>query len=481
MGADKNVDPRVLEAYQAYRRTGLYEAAMNNADTSKLAVDGLGATMGMLRKVDTASLLFYRSGELFNRRYSFIKEFAAWRTKNPKAVVNDEVVALITKEANKNMLELNAANRAWWQGGNGTNSIRQVLGMATQFMQVTTKTVELLAPDLLTGRVSGFTQAEKARIFGGQMFLFGAAGVPLGNMVANALLNASGEVDMTSQQALAINQGFIGWTVNNMFGLGDQPSDQIDVSQRVALGNQMTEFLRSVMTADDPLIFAALGPAGGTTGSRVMDAIRELRILYLGSQAEGYELSGQDIIMALREIGGVTSTGNNLIKAYMMYNLHKILDRRRNTVSEKDFDFATEMGVAFGFKPSLETTVRMVQAANRKFDEMVLEAADVRVKMMHKAIFEHRMSPEKAEAIYKAIQVMDEAIDNEEIRQAVRDEVDKRLWDTPQSAEERAINDWMKRVVVSKMSDDARIDMGLGFGVAEQAVTRPFSQIMNEE
>ena len=379
------------------------------------------------------------------------------------------------------MLELNAANRAWWQGGNGTNSIRQVLGMATQFMQVTTKTVELLAPDLLTGRVSGFTQAEKARIFGGQMFLFGAAGVPLGNMVANALLNASGEVDMTSQQALAINQGFIGWTDNNMFGLGDQPSDQIDVSQRVALGNQMTEFLRSVMTADDPLIFAALGPAGGTTGSRVMDAIRELRILYLGSQAEGYELSGQDIIMALREIGGVTSTGNNLIKAYMMHNLHKILDRRRNTVSEKDFDFATEMGVAFGFKPSLETTVRMVQAANRKFDEMVLEAADVRVKMMHKAIFEHRMSPEKAEAIYKAIQVMDEAIDNEEIRQAVRDEVDKRLWDTPQSAEERAINDWMKRVVVSKMSDDARIDMGLGFGVAEQAVTRPFSQIMNEE
>jgi hypothetical protein len=479
----QGLDPRVAEAYQAFRRTGLYESALNNADTSRLSVDGLGASMSMLRKADTASLLFYRAGELFNRRYSFIKEFAAWRQANPKALVDDKAIIAITKEANKDMLELNAANRAWWQGGNGTNAIRQIAGMATQFLQVTTKTVELLAPHQLSGRseVSGFTAGQKMRIFGGQMFLFGAAGVPLGNMAVNGILNLTDNVETSNQQALAINQGFVGWTVNNMLGLGDDPTQQLDIAQRVALGNQLTEFLRGVMTADDPLIYAALGPAGGTTGSRVMDAARELRILYLGSKAEGYELSGEDIIFAIREIGGVTSTGNNLIKSYLMHNMSKILDRRRNTVDERQYDFGTEMGVAFGFRPSIETTTRMVQAANRKFDQMVLEAADVRVKLMHKAIFEHRMDPDKVEAMDKAIQVMDEAIDNEEIRQAVRDEVDKRLWETPKSAQEKAINDWLKRVVVSRMSDDARIDMGLGFGVAEQAVTRPFTAIMQEE
>ena len=162
----QDIDPRVAEAYQAYRRTGLYESALNNADTSKLSVDGLGWAMSTMRKLDSVSLVFYRAGELFNRRYSFIKEFAAWRHAHPNAALDEDALIGITKEANKNMLELNAANRAYWQGGQGTNAFRQVAGMATQFLQVTTKTAELLLPAVITGRSekAGFTQAQKGRI-----------------------------------------------------------------------------------------------------------------------------------------------------------------------------------------------------------------------------------------------------------------------------------------------------------------------------
>lgn len=479
----QDLHPNVAAAYQAYRKTGLYESALNNADTARLSVDGLGATMGMVKKLDTMSLLFYRSGELFNRRYSFIKEYAAWLDTHKGKLPTDADVIAITKEANKDMLELNAANRAWWQGGSGTNAIRQILGMATQFMQVTAKTAELLLPGVVTGRTqtSGFTQAQKMRIFGGQMLMFGAAGIPLGNSALNGVFNILGQQDIGPEAALAVNQGFIGFAVNGMLGNLEESEQQLDISQRVALGNQMNEFVRSVLTTDDPLIFAALGPAGGSVGSRFMDAMRALRIFYLGSQADGYEMSGQDITAIIAELGTVTSTGNNLFKMWTMHNLNKILDRRRNVVDERDFDFGTEMAVAFGFRPSIETTTRMIQQAVFRNEELVNELADVRVRLMHRAIFELRMDPQKIDIIEKAIGGLDEMIDNPELRLQVQDQVQKRLFDAPKTAYDKAVSDWFKQTAVDKLSTDARIDINLGLGVAEQAVTRPFSQIMQEQ
>lgn len=481
--ANKELHPNVAAAYQAYRKTGLYESALNNADTARLSVDGLGATMSTVRKLDTMSLLFYRSGELFNRRYSFIKEYAAWLKNNPNKVATEADIIAITKEANKDMLELNAANRAWWQGGTGTNSVRQILGMATQFMQVTAKTAELLLPGVATGRseVSGFTQAQKFRVFAGQMFLFGAAGIPLGNSALNGVFNILGQQDIGPEAALAVNQGFIGFAVNGMLGNLDQPEQQLDISQRVALGNQMNEFVRSILTTDDPLIYAALGPAGGSVGSRFMDAMRELRIFYLGSQADGYDLTGEDINAVIHELGAVTSTGNNLYKAWVMHNMHKVLDRRRNTVDARDYNFGTEMAVAFGFRPSIETTTRMIQQAVFRNEELVNELADVRVRLMHRAIFELRMEPSKIDAIEKAISAMDEMIDNPELRLQVQDQVQRRLFSAPKTAYDKAVSDWFKMTAVDKLSEDARIDINLGLGVAEQAVTRPFSQIMQEK
>lgn len=483
MIAGKQLDPVVADAYRAYRRTGLYESALNNADTAKLSVDGLGMTMGMLKKLDTLSLVFYRSGELFNRRYSFIKEFAAWASQNKGKVATEADIIAITKEANKDMLELNAANRAWWQGGNGTNSVRQILGMATQFLQVTTKTAELLLPNWITGRAeaSGFTQAQKGRIFFGQAALFGAAGVPLGNAALNGLFNILGVQDIPPETALALNQGFIGFTVNGMLGNWDNPEQQLDISQRVALGNQMNEFVRSIMTSDDPLIYSMLGPAGGTIGSRFMSALQELRIFYLGSKADSWELSGEDLVGVIHTIGQVTSTGNNLVRAYTMHNFNKILDRRRNTVDARDYDFGTEMAVAFGFRPSIETTTRMIQQAVFKNQELVTELADVRVRLMHRAIFELKMEPAKVDAIDKAIQAMDEMIDNPVISQQVQDEVQRRLFTNPKTTYDKAVSDWWKQVAVDKLSTDYRLDVQLGAGVAEQAITRPFSQIMQEK
>ena len=477
----QDIDPRVAEAYQAYRRTGLYESALNNADTSKLSVDGLGWAMSTMRKLDSVSLVFYRAGELFNRRYSFIKEFAAWRHAHPNAALDEDALIGITKEANKNMLELNAANRAYWQGGQGTNAFRQVAGMATQFLQVTTKTAELLLPAVITGRSekAGFTQAQKGRILGGQLFLFGAAGLPLGNMAVNGIMQLAGAENASDETALALNQGFAGWAVNHMLGL-EESDQQLDISQRVALGTQLTEFFRGVMSSDDPIVYAALGPFGGTTGVRMLDAFRELRIMWLGSRAGTEELSMEDMKMAVHTIASVTSTGNYLTKAWMMHNQGKILDRRRNVVAEREFELGTEMGVAFGFRPTLETSTRMIQVANRKFDELVLDQADVRVKLMHKAIFDYRMDGKKVAEIERAFQLMDESIDNPMLLQAIRNEVDRRVWQAPTSVEERAISDWWKRVGVDRVSQHAILDRGVGIE-AEQAVIRPLNSVMNEE
>lgn len=474
MGAAGHIDQRVVDAYDAFRKTGLYESAMNNADTAKLATDGLGVTSSMLRKADTVSLLFYRSGELFNRRYSFIKEYATWAAANPGKKATQADIIAITKEANKDMLELNAANRATWQGGSGTGMLRQIAGMATQFMQVSTKTAELLLPGVFTGRAAstGFTQAQKGRIFFSQMALFGAAGVPLGNAALNNGLNILGVDSVEPSTALALNQGFIGYAVNGMLGDTSDPTQQLDVSQRVALGNQINEFVQSILTADDPLIYAMLGPAGGGVGSRFLDAMRDLNIFYLGSKAGTRDLTGEDIVAGIHTLGLGTATGNNLYKAYVMHNLHKILDRRRNTVDERNYNFTTEMAVAFGLRPSIETTTRSMQLGIKEHEELVKQFADTHVRLLHRAVFELRFDPEKIAEIDKALCMQSELLDNPQLCLEVSNQVQRRIFGTEQkSAHDTALAEWWKIVAIDRLTEGYRADVGFG---SQQAITQPF-------
>lgn len=466
---DQVIDKDALDAYAAYRRTGLYEAVFNNVDMAKISADGLGLTSSIMRKADTLSLVLYRGGEAFNRRFSFSVEYNAWKARTGKSVPTDAELEGILEQANLNMLELNAANSAWWQGGRGTGVARQILGMATQFLQVTAKTMELI---FKSERRGGFTGEQRARIFAGQAALFGAAGVPMGAAVAPAIANWLGITEMDEETAQLANQGLVGFGVNTMLG------SDLDISNRFALGGSVTTLVKDIMTSEDPLWIKALGPAAGGLGGRMWDSIKELQVLSQADRAGAVDLTDADVRMAFAALAQIPSSTRNFWKAWVMSNYHQILDRRSNSVVNKDFEFWTELGTSIGFRPTAETDARMLQLTNRDMDELVTQLADVRVNLMYRAVFQLHLDERQVVAYANAMQVLDETTPDW-VKSKVRERIADRVFgDNAESIQERELKKFFERTVPNKVSADALLDAGFNLNQTDQPFTRPFKEIL---
>lgn len=465
-----DLEPEVSAAYMAYRKSGLYESVFNNADTAYMQGTGFGASMKVMSKASNVSLMFYRSGEMFNRRYSFIKAFAKHLSEGGKLTPDDDALELIIQNANESMLELNQANRAWWQGGAGTGTTRQVLGMSTQFLQVMGKTMELAMKG--TGR-GGWTNAEKARVLAGQVLLFGAAGVPLFNAAPGAVINWLG-LEPNDETTTVINQGIIGAVVGNMFD-GD-----LDVANRAALGGQVLATLRDLFLSEEPFVVKAMGVTG-ESGSRFFQALSEIAPLIQGNFASNEDLTLGQLKAAAAAIAEVPTTGRNLLKAYIMHNTGRIYDRRGRAVTEDNFTFATELGTALGFRPSEETRIRMLQLDNNDFEDMAQEAAEIRINMLHKWVKISNLDPEYGKVVTNAIQLMDEGIDNEQLTKRINEIVEQRIWNEGDTLEARELERFIKRSAVDHLIDGYVIDRGLMDGRSELGVLKPLRDKMKEE
>jgi len=127
MQADKIVSAADEDLYNLWLRTGYKDSIRSNADINFAETTGLGITTAALGKAENVSLSIYRGGEIINRRLSFMSAAQRWQDKTKKAwsKVTDDDLSDILTEANKTMLELNGANKAWRQGGKGKGEVRQ--------------------------------------------------------------------------------------------------------------------------------------------------------------------------------------------------------------------------------------------------------------------------------------------------------------------------------------------------------------------
>lgn len=463
------IDERVAEAYKAWTRTGLYDASLNSLEAGVLTTDGMGVVMDTLRKVGDVNMTFYKAGDLFARRLSFIKEYAYWTAKHPGKVVDDDALLAITKEVDKDLLQLNSASRAVWQGGKGTGMARELAGMATQYMQVTTRMVELMVKPTSRG---GFTNKEVFKILSWQALLFGAAGVPLFNMFGPNLIKHFGLTNISEQEATMINQGAVGALFSSVLGM------HADISQRIAVGSQMTEFVRDLMTSDDPLMLRALGPFGSATGSRVLDAMRELDILFSGSREGEQELDRGTLMMALNTLGQIPSGSRNALKAWMMHQNHELIDRHGNVIMRRNFDWQEELAQALGFRLTEETASRFINMDKRTIQEDVTELADARVRLMYNAIFVHKLDEKQMGNIRAAIQLMDESLPPM-IRDEVKKRVDRKLWEAPETMQDQAIKQFLETTVPEKLGSDAIYDSQGVEGMTNPVVS--FSSLLRQE
>ena len=483
------------ELYQGWRRSGLFDSVRSNADMNYMSSTGVGLTSDLMRKAGNASLMIYRAGELTNRRISFISAYTRWKAKNPKGTLDNDNLKEVVKEANRTMLELNTANKAWWQGGQGTSGIQRITSITGQFQQVLAKTVELALKGQKSG---GFTRQQKGRIAAGQALMFGGAGFPIINTVAPAMMEWVG-VEPDSSTSNAINQGVVGTVVKEVFAA------DIEVSNRAALLSSTFETFRDIVTSKDPMWTKVLA-VSGSSGQRVGEAVITSNMI-LQSQAFQrlaelepllmHDRSSESVMQeptmletaadVARLLATIPSSSRNLVKAMMMHNSGKILDRRGrvliDTSDEGGFTFGDKLGVALGFGLTRETRVRTIQQHNRDTDATVNAAAQTIVAAYHRYVYTHDMNPKYAQSVHNVVQLIHESFDNPLLVERVSERVKSSIFNDPKSTEEREMLKFFNTIVPEKLTEGVLMDTSFNMGnvFKKQTIVQPFQGRLEQE
>jgi hypothetical protein len=496
--AGRAANAEELIMYKAWRASGLLESVRSNADMNYMTSTGVGVTFDLIRNASNASLLFYRAGELFNRRISFASAFSRWRDVNKGKVVDDEALLSIIQEANLTMMELNAANKAWWQGGAGKAAPQRIFSMTGQFKQVLAKTVELTLKGEKRG---GFNARQKSRIAAGQLLMFGAAGVPLVNIGLAAYFEWVG-YKPTPEEANRFNQGMIGTIVKEVFGAN------VEVASRASLLGGTFDTFKDIIMSKDPL-WSKFMAITGTTGIRVAEAVGEANEIFQ-SQAFSRTAELEPFLSHDRSsetdmdeptmletfadmavvMAGISTTGRNGLKVRMMHNSGKILDRRGKVViDERDipggFTFADKIGVSMGFEFTPASEAYIMNASKREVEEEITAAADTIVAAYHRFVYTHDMNPKYAQSVTNMVQLMQESLDNPYKIDQMMSQVNRQIFEEGDSMFARGMQAFFNRIAPEHITDgvllDTTSDLSLGNVFNQKAIVQPFQRVLEEE
>jgi len=360
--------PEELEAIHGlWKKTGLGDTVLQTADHAA-ATKGHGITAEALRRVADRGLFFYRNGELTNRRTAFLTAIERYKDNNNLTSVkglSDNALKEVFDDTNNILLNMGKANRAQWQKG--------IFSLPTQFLQVTTKSMETMA-----GVNGNFTKGEISRMLTGQLALYGTAGIPLVSLPIMWAMEAGGltqeDIDNNPSIVKGVNDGF--WGVASHWLLGAD----IEVSERGSLLRGAADLVERVTSSEATLAQAVLG-ATGTTGQRVWDSFtKQIRPITIGA----HELAPIDVVKipTLSVLSGISSWRNGE-KAVIMHALNRINDKHGDPIVNKDFSVTDEVGALIGFRLSSEEAGWDLTERERHYQSVKKKVADIIIDMQN--------------------------------------------------------------------------------------------------
>lgn len=493
------------DMYQLWLRGGQREAVRSNADMNYMASTGLGMMSDTARKAGNLSLSLYRSGELVNRRISFASAYR-WAKQNHPSMdfKSDDFLAKVLSRSNLTMLELNSANKAWWQGGKGATASQKVAQMGTQFLQVGAKTTELAFKGPKRG---GFTLREKGRIVIGQAVMFGSAGVPplawfgpeIVQLISDGMgLDPADMDDLATIKAIAngYNQGMIGVIAREGFGA------DVKLASRTAIAANIAETAWDILASDDPMMLKMLG-VSGVVGERLYTGFKQAKsdwdmatsaTLEALATLEPYSLadrSGQEtltlgdmvsVASSLKDtLAEIPSSTRSFTKAYIMHHHDIIMSRTGQVTVAKDFSLGTEVAVAFGFQTNDEAELNVVTMDRKDMEKVVRDVSDIIVKEFHNLKFIHDKDPDMATKLRKKVQFLQERMGNPWMVEKLRSSLKSRLKDNPQSKQERELSEYFLRHMHNEITNATMVDQGLSAPLqSASGVVVPFADIATD-
>lgn len=380
--------------------------------------------------------------------------YREWIQKNPGKALDDIALKQIMERTNNLMINLGRANRAAFQKG--------AVGVTTQFLQVGAKTVETLL-----GLNKNLTAAERMKLLGTQMLLYGSAGVGV-NALGGYILGAAGfkqsEIEaMDPEIRKAINEGFTGYATLAVLGV------DMEVGARSSLLNAVTEFTDKMLFDDTPFVEMVAGAFGATANRFWQGMTQTLRPVMYG------EASVRDIdyLRAMRSMLSTISTWNNAEKALLMNNMNVIMSRSGKTLRKRDFTAMEEFMTAIGFRTSEEVQVYDLQnllRAKKQFEGKLADSIVQEMANYARMNLDNDVTESETKAIADKIAALYQTLPPGAERESLRNTVQARLVGPYQDEYARVFNQFYKQFTDGRTGDVYNIhNMLSGYGIRQKS------------
>ena len=368
-------DDDFIKLVTSLERTGL----MQNLQTSSLY--GLQAgkndlTTGFfgkqLSRISKGSSFFFREGEGGARIVSFDIARREWMVKNPgKDWGTDEALREIIERQDVLTGTMTNANAASWQKG--------LISIPLQFMQFPIKFTLNIANSLAGGK-RGFTRKEALTLLGGNVLLFGSAGL-YGNSLVQAIFGKEIE-EMPETVRIGLAEGAIAAAVSAV-------SAEFDESERLnlAIGTRLSplNFYRDLATAltswEDPGMFETFSGAFGGVVVRSSEALKQIWNLYTIDP----DMSPERLSLAVKALATIPSVGRNYFSGQAAENLYNQVVKNgvsQYAVTDKEAFFLKYFGIR-----NIEATEYWKRTSNKadyqkKMKELAQQITNLRVKSL---------------------------------------------------------------------------------------------------
>jgi hypothetical protein len=457
--------PQTLAKYDdLFKRTGLHQSTFTSADI-EAAQQGFGMTAGAFRKTINSSTMFFRNGELFNRRLAFMQAIDELGGID-KVTDSLQLQRQMMTRVGDLTLNLGRANRAWWQKG--------VFSIPTQFLQIQTKTLETYA-----GLNGAFTPAQRFKLFMTQFMLYGATAVPFGMWLNRQYLDATGwtraDVDDPENRwkLAAANGGMTDLMIQTGLGIDGT------IAPRVSLMNNLDQAMMSFFEKKSALFDIAGGPTAGVA-KRIWDKFTVMKPSFAYDLTPDFEkeVTPDRVLRALEffaeDLGELMvsplSTTTQYSKYRQMTNMNRIFNRKNDlisegpTTSEDDFNKQTQIATLLGIKPLAEDNAWSLMLINESVDEEIEHHVNLRLYQHMKMLNEWTAADKEGRVVDQAtidrhqevMNIMRASISNEfigkEVDRAFRRKLEQ--FETGNDKLSRARNEMWNRYLKS-ISDDA--------------------------
>lgn len=330
-----------------WKKSGFYDSTLSSADV-EAAARGFPTSGDAVRSFINSGLMFFRAGELFNRRTAFLTAVDELGGAS-KVLASDSLLKEALNKSNDLMLNLGKANRASWQKG--------PLSIPTQFLQIQAKTIETVL-----GMNGALEPHERMKLLMSQFALYGAAGMFGGQWALRQIAAMSGldQIDINNMPEGAVKAMSGGLTDWLLYAAGAQ----VTAADRGALLNGMDQTVFSLFTEEQTAFEWIAGPSA-VGPERFWKKLQQISSQFSTPQDINgrVSFSAQDVSDTLRFLAddlaelakSPFATGRQIDMFYLMRDLGQLHDTNGNLLAApvEGFNWQTEWGTLVGFKPDL--------------------------------------------------------------------------------------------------------------------------------